>query len=172
MNGDTHFTIREISERTGLHRNTIYRYVKRGKLKGERVMRGGGETWLVSEHELYNSGIPKLNTLLGPQNVEARATQNEVAPFAVPDKYLAEITRVNRELTAANTELGILRSQIPALQAAQGERDSLREETERLQAERIALDKRLEVTTAAMKQARDNATWRYRRRLKKIGQIK
>jgi len=146
----------EVSKLTGLHKNTIRNYIKEGKLKAELSDSGKGkQTWVIEEADLYNCGIPYLLTRLGPQDTQQKLHKSSTAEFTDPDKYLAEITRLHNELTAANTELGILRFQVPVLQAAQEERD------------RLAA--KVEVTEAALAQAQANSKWSWRRRMAKAG---
>ena len=78
-----------------------------------------------------------------------------------------EIIRLNRELLAAREELAGLRFQVPALQAAQEERDMLVQEKTALVEERAALTVKAEVLEVALDQARANAKWSYRRHMAK-----
>lgn len=75
------------------------------------------------------------------------------------DDTFGEIIRLNRELLAARE----VRYQVPALQAAQVERDTLREERDRLAQEKALIE-------VALEQARANAKWSWRRQMKKAAQ--
>ena len=127
------YTLFEIAQMTGLHKNTIRNYVKSGQLKGKLEDNGAGkDTWLVDEKDLYNCGIPQIIGRLGPQDVEQRLQEKEVPQTQDFRVYAEEIMRLNRDLVSAKEELGMLRGQLPALQAAQAERDEMRQEIREL----------------------------------------
>lgn len=167
-------TIRETAIVTGLHRNTIRNYVKAGRLKASLIGEGRGkQKYIIRRDDLYNCGIPQVLAHLGFLEVEGRLEKAQVGKAdTLTENVIGENIRLNRDLLAAREELATLRIQVPMLQAAQVERDSLREEEEKLKAERVAIDTRLEVTKVALEQAKENATWRYRRQLKRAGQVK
>ena len=151
-------TIREVAIVTGLHRNTIRNYVKAGTLKATLVDKGTGrQRYLIGREDLYTCGIPKVLSHLGPLEVQERLSQAQAKDT---DDTFAEIIRLNRELLAAREELAGLRVQVPALQAAQVERDRIREDRDRLAV-------KIEVVEAALEEARANARWSWRRRMAK-----
>ena len=151
-------TIREVAIVTGLHRNTIRNYVKAGTLKATLVDKGTGrQRYLIGREDLYTCGIPKVLSHLGPLEVQERLSQAQAKDT---DDTFAEIIRLNRELLAAREELAGLRVQVPALQAAQVERDRIREDRDRLAV-------KIEVVEAALEEARANARWSWRRRMVK-----
>jgi excisionase family DNA binding protein len=151
-------TIREVAIVTGLHRNTIRNYVKAGTLKATLVDKGlGRQRYLIGREDLYTCGIPKVLSHLGPLEVQERLSQAQAKDT---DDTFAEIMRLNRELLAAREELAGLRVRVPALQAAQVERDQIAQE-------KAALEVRAEVLEAALEQAQANAKWSWRRRMAK-----
>lgn len=169
------YTLSEIAALTGLHKNTVRNYLKKGILKATLQDRtSGGQTWVITEHNLYHSGNAKINRLLGPQETAARIERHQVAAAAVPDRYIEELLRVTRELTAAQTELSLLQDQVPRLQAAATERDTLvkataqvQAEAEQIRKENNALDAKAQVLEAALVEARAEMRWTARRRLAK-----
>ena len=153
-------TIREVAIMSGLHRNTIRGYVKAGTLKATLIDKGTGrQRYLIGREDLYNCGIPRLLAHLGPLEVQERLNKAQAVDTGEP---FQEIIRLNRDLLTAREELAGLRVQMPALQAAQVERDRIREERDRLAV-------KVEVTEAALEQARANAKWSWRRRMAKAG---
>ena len=141
------YTLREVATITGLHKNTISNYVKRGVLKAELVGEGTGkQKWVIRADDLYHCGVPAILAHLGPQEVEARLAQAEAGKTTSSDEALSEIIRLSRELLVAREELAALRVQIPMLQAAQNE---------------------LELTRGALEEARSNARWRWKRKMAK-----
>ena len=148
-------TIREVAIVTGLHKNTIRSYVKAGTLKATLLEAGTGrQRYVIDRADLYNCGIPKVLSHLGPLEVQARLSQAQAKDT---DNAFAEIMRLNRDLLAAREELAGLRVQVPALQAAQVERD------------RLAV--KVEVTEAALAEARANAKWSWKRRMSKAARL-
>lgn len=155
-------TIRAVSTMTGLHRNTIRNYVKAGKLKATLVDEGTGrQRYVIGREDLYNCGIPKLLAHLGPLEVQERLDKEQAGKDSAgrPVDTMGELIRLNRELLAAREELAGLRVQVPMLQAAQVERDQLAQE-------KAALDAKTTVLEAALVEARSNARWSWRRRMK------
>jgi hypothetical protein len=122
---DNALTIRDVAIMTGLHRNTIRNYVKAGRLKATLIDEGTGrQRYVIDREALYNCGIPKVLSHLGPLEVQERLNKSQAE---YTDDTFGELIRLNRELLAAREELSGLRVQVPMLQAAQVERDSLRE---------------------------------------------
>jgi hypothetical protein len=153
-------TIRDISVMTGLHRNTIRNHVKAGRLKATLLEEGTGrQRYVIDREDLYNCGIPSILAHLGPLEVQERLNKAEAKSA---EDIFGEIIRLNRDLLAATAELAGLRVQVPALQAAQVERDRIREE-------RDSLAVKVEIMEAALEQARANAKWSWRRRMVKAG---
>lgn len=196
LNEDTYYTMLDISKLTGLHKNTVRRWVLAGKLKGERVQRGGYEVWVVRGQDLYHSGIPKLHHLLLPQDDGSLDPHQENTATSQPTP---EINLSPRELLDRLQELsmkvGGYENATLALKETQGERDEYRrkynqaqEETisvkgeladfkaevapvmlqvKQLQEKEEALKANLEDTEVALEKARSNAKWSYRRRIAK-----
>jgi uncharacterized protein YydD (DUF2326 family) len=160
MGDEAQVTLTEVSKMTGLHKNTIRNYVKKGLLKAEKVELEGVMTWVIKREDLYNSGIPRLNSRLGPQEVDITMSRAETERHAVPEKYLEEMSRLTRELLATTEEIAALRARVPALQAAQEERDKLREDLEVARLNNAVLKEKLT-------EAQANAKWSWRRRQKK-----
>lgn len=175
-------TMLEVARLTGLHKNTVRNYIQRGVLKAELVDEGlGKQAWVIDKDYLYNCGVPQILERLGPQDVEQRVHKQEASELSVPDKYIEELLRVTRELVSTQSELTGLRVQVPMLQAAQVERDHLKEEKEALAAELVSLEAekksaeveieaervKAQVLEQALAEARANAKWSWRRRMAK-----
>jgi excisionase family DNA binding protein len=116
-----YYTIKEAAELTTFSPNTIRKWTKQGLLKSEKVEGPFGSEYRIRAHDLYHSGIDKINRRLGPDMVGVRRAEAEANALASSEKYLEELARLSRELVEARTELGILRFQVPALEAAQVE---------------------------------------------------
>jgi hypothetical protein len=166
---DNALTIRDVAIMTGLHRNTIRNYVKAGRLKATLIDEGTGrQRYVIDREALYNCGIPKVLSHLGPLEVQERLNKSQAE---YTDDTFGELIRLNRELLAAREELSGLRVQVPMLQAAQVERDSLREERDRLAQERAGLEAKASVLEAALNEARADMKWSARRRMSKAGKV-
>jgi excisionase family DNA binding protein len=152
-------TIREVAIVTGLHRNTIRNYVKAGRLKANLIGEGRGkQKYLIKKEDLYNCDIPRVLAHLGPLEVTGRLEMAQVKKAdSLTEEVIAETMRLNRELQAAREELGGLRVQVPMLQAAQVERDQLREDLDLERTYNGILREKLE-------EARGNARWTWRRK--------
>ena len=189
------YTLLEISNMTGIHKNTIQYYVTTEKLKADMGKNEDGKTvWLVDADDLYNSNIPRLIEGLGPQDVERRLEQKELPQSLDFNRWAEEIMRLNRELVAATEELGVLRGRLPALEAGQAEKEQMKQEISQLQTvkETLTIEKisamgerdklvekaqnlkeglsRTEADLNKLKSelmdAQNNARWSYRRRMK------
>ena len=65
------FTMAQVAALTGLHKNTIRKYVKLGDLKATLEDRGvGKQRWIIAKDQLYNCGIPEITRHLDPQKVK------------------------------------------------------------------------------------------------------
>jgi excisionase family DNA binding protein len=164
MEAEKYYTIKEAADLTTFSTNTIRKWIKQGLLKSEKVEGSFGQEYRIRAHDLYHSGIEKLNRRLGPDMVEVRRVEAQASMLESSEKYLTELTRLSSELIDARTELGVLRFQVPMLEAAQVERDSLREERDRLAQERAGLE-------AALNEARADMKWSARRRMSKAGKV-
>lgn len=175
-------TIREVATLLGVHQNTIRNYIRRGKLPAEKNILEGKETWVIKEDELYHCGIPQVLNKLGPQDVLTRYDKVSLQPYVTPEKWLEEITRLSREngelfrqIAEVTAEYEIVKYQAEKLlPATTAERDQLRERVEEVGGERDELkvnaeviSRELEIIKASLEEARANARWGYRRRLKK-----
>ena len=169
MEANEDYTITEAAALSGFSPNTLRAWVKAGTLKAEKVEGKYGAEYRIRAYDLYHSGIEKLNRRLGPGMVEVRKAEADASALASSEKYLEELVRLSGELVEARTELGVLRFQVPRLEAAQVERDKIREERDSIAQEKIALEVKVQVIEAALEQARVNAKWSWRRRMAKTG---
>lgn len=160
-------TMREVAIMTGLHKNSVRNYVKAGRLKATMIQEGPGkDRYVIRRADLYDCGIPAVLAHLGPLEVRTRVEKAEAGRRGGIDA-VGEIMRLNRELQSAVEELGGLRVQVPALVAAQVERDQLRADLDGLAQEKAALEAKSAVLAAALEEARANARWSWRRRMAK-----
>lgn len=162
-----HLTIRETAIVTGLHRNTIRNYVKAGRLKANLIGEGRGkQKYIIKREDLYNCNIPRVLAHLGPLEVEGRLQKAQAGKAdTLTEDVIGENIRLNRELLAVTEELAGLRIQVPALQAAQVERDNLREDLDLARTNNAIIREKLE-------EAKANAKWGWRRRQAKAGNVK
>ncbi|MBU4174366.1 MAG: hypothetical protein KJ686_05620 [Actinobacteria bacterium] len=186
-------TIRDISILLGVHVNTVRNYIRRGTLTAEKIMVNGHDTWVVNKDYLYNCGVPEILSKLGPQDVSTRHDNALTRPYKVPDKWLEELTRLNREnseinrqLSEANAEREIMRYKVERmLPAAEEERDRLKVDAEQAKREvevvrgevkEVKMDREktrivaeglgshMQLLEQALEEARANAKWSWRRR--------
>ena len=64
-------TMAQVAALTGLHKNTIRKYVKLGDLKATMEDHGvGKQRWTIAKDQLYACGIPEITRHLDPQEVK------------------------------------------------------------------------------------------------------
>ena len=64
------WTLHEAAARLGIHRHTAYHWLRRGKLRGHMIARGGQQIWIVQMTEAE----------LDP------ARQGKAGPYALPNR--------------------------------------------------------------------------------------
>lgn len=96
-------TMAQVAALTGLHKNTIRKYVKLGDLKATLEDLGvGKQRWTIAKDQLYACGIPEITRHLDPQEVK-EVSENKGERIAseqmqsIHEQY-KEISSLKREL--------------------------------------------------------------------------
>ena len=149
-------TISEVAKLTGLHKNTIRNYIKDGKLKADLAgNKKGNQRLLIDEEYLYNCGIPNIVRRIGNQDAQEPSQIVDIPQDTDTSMLVEEYVRLTREHTAAMTELGILKTQIPALKAAEEEKIELSKENMELSRKVSELEMKSEELEASRQELRE-----------------
>ncbi|MBU4174200.1 MAG: hypothetical protein KJ686_04765 [Actinobacteria bacterium] len=143
QNNGNKYTFTQVSQMTGLHKNTIRNYYKKGLLTAHKEKRGGIEVLVVLEEDLYHCGVPKILERLGPQqqphNYHNNHDKVKDTVVTVGAGGSVDALLLMERVEELNRKLGGYENATLALKAAQVERDEYRRKSLEAEERSVAL---------------------------------
>lgn len=115
-----YFSVREAAERTGISRQTMFRYIKDGKISATTDRDGQKQIELTELLRVFGELQTETETPATPRN-RPRQVSRDTATAPATSQYQMEILRLQAQLEIKTAELDMAKERINELKTAQHE---------------------------------------------------
>lgn len=115
-----YFSVRDAAQRVGISRQTMFRYIKDGKISATTDRDGQKQIELTELLRVFGELQPETETPTTPRN-SPRPVSRDTATAPATSQYQMEILRLQAQLEIKTAELDLAKERINELKAAQHE---------------------------------------------------
>ena len=115
-----YFSVRDAAQRVGISRQTMFRYIKEGKISATTDRDGQKQIELTELLRVFGELQPETETPTTPRN-SPRPVSRDTATTPATSQYQMEILRLQAQLEIKTAELDLAKERINELKAAQHE---------------------------------------------------
>lgn len=115
-----YFSVRDAAQRVGISRQTMFRYIKDGKISASTDRDGQKQIELTELLRVFGELQPETETPTTPRN-SPRPVSRDTATAPATSQYQMEILRLQAQLEIKTAELELAKERINELKAAQHE---------------------------------------------------
>lgn len=115
-----YFSVRDAAQRVGISRQTMFRYIKDGKISATSDRDGLKQIELTELLRVFGELQPETETPATPRN-SPRPVSRDTATAPVTSQYQMEILRLQAQLEIKTAELDLAKERINELKTAQHE---------------------------------------------------
>lgn len=115
-----YFSVRDAAQRVGISRQTMFRYIKDGKISATSDRDGQKQIELTELLRVFGELQPETETPATPRN-SPRPVSRDTATAPVTSQYQMEILRLQAQLEIKTAELDLAKERINELKVAQHE---------------------------------------------------
>lgn len=115
-----YFSVRDAAQRVGISRQTMFRYIKDGKISATTDRDGQKQIELTELLRVFGELQPETETPATPRN-SPRPVSRDTATTPATTQYQMEILRLQAQLEIKTAELDLAKERINELKAAQHE---------------------------------------------------
>lgn len=115
-----YFSVRDAAQRVGISRQTMFRYIKDGKISATTDRDGQKQIELTELLRVFGELQPETETPTTPRN-SPRPVSRDTSTAPATSQYQMEILRLQAQLEIKSAELDLAKERINELKAAQHE---------------------------------------------------